>query len=319
MRWFISHKSAFEFWRDSLGREALAHKSVRGSSPPIKPSDARKLREENPQGLSKPLHVLVGSGNARKAAQGLHCHVGLGRFPAGSFLQVTSEYAVCSPELCFVQMAGELSLVELVSLGYEFCGTYRLGNRVDAERGFRDDVPHTSVVKLGSFIAKCAGHKGVKKAQRALRYIADGSASPMETVLTMLLCLPYQLGGYGFPLPQLNLAVDIQGSARNAGRKARYYCDLYWAKGQVDVEYDSDAYHVGSERIAKDALRRNALASAGITVMTVSKRQIDNTAELRETAERLSKLLGKRRQCPMPEFTGRHAELRKQLLPRVFR
>jgi hypothetical protein len=137
----------------------------------------------------------------------------------------------------------------------------------------------------------------------------------------MLLTLPYRLGGYGLPLPQLNYCITAPSSpsvhSEIASRKAKFYCDLYWPSHRVDVEYDSDAHHTGSDRIAKDALRRNALSSAGIIVLTVSRLQIVNADELYKVAKILSKFLNKRLKYSQPEFAARHKVLHKQLLPTV--
>ncbi len=216
-----------------------------------------------------------------------------------------------------MQMAGELSLVDLIVLGYELCGTYRLENAAQSEQGFRNDEPLTSVAKLRSYVAKIVNQKGRKKALRALQYIADNSASPMETILTMLLTLPYRLGGYGFKMPSLNYPVKVSHNAGRATDRNMLRCDLCWLDEKVVAEYDSDAYHTGAERIRRDAIRRNALTSAGMTMVTVSSVHVSNKTELEELALALSKLLGKRLKCPQPEFSHRQAELRKQILPKV--
>ena len=313
--------------------------------PQAKLFGVEELREKNFWGLATPLHVLVGSGNARKVNQNMHCHVYSGEFPDGSFVRMDSGLIVSSPELCFMQMADELSFIGLVALGYELCGSYRLGE-VSAEgkehrdmtsaganalsdreaekpkMGFRRDFPLTSLDSLSSYTARAAGLKGRKNALRALRYIAERSASPMETILSMLLTLPYSLGGYGFPKPMLNYRIEASaGAGKTAGKvtdkSKHYYCDLYWPEKKVDVEYDSDAFHTGSDRIAQDAIRRNALSSMGLTVISVSRKHVFETLKMRELAHVLSKLLGKRMQFSRKEFAYRHAKLREQLLPKM--
>jgi len=314
MRWIISHQSALEFWRKAHADEALAGKRLRATNPSAKPLNVKDLKNENPWNHDTPLHVLVGSDNARKNCRGLHCHISSGEFPDGSFIQMTQGLAVSSPELCFLQMAGELSFTDLVMLGYEFCGSYRLDS---SDQGFRGDLPLTSGARLNSYITKAAGLKGRTKASRALRFIADGSASPMETILTLLLILPYRFGGYGFPKPQLNYRIDMPADSEKTAGKPYYICDLYWPDGKVDVEYDSDAYHTGPERIANDAIRRNALISVNVTVVTVTRMQIIDTQSFRKLAELLSQRLGKRLKYPKKEFATRHASLRREFFPKA--
>jgi len=283
---------------------------------PAKPLDSRSLPDEHLVGFSEPLNILVGHLNARKVSKRLRSHTCSGRFPAGSFIQA-GKLVVSSPELCFVQMASELTIPKLVTLGYELCGGYRLEPGSKQDRGFHDDAPLTSATKLEAYIARATGIKGRKNALRAIRFITDGSASPMETALAILLTFPYRLGGYGFPLPVLNRPIKVPvGIRKNSGR-SELHGDLYWPDAQVDIEYDSDTYHTGAARITRDAIRRNALSSAGVTMITVTSRQVDRTASLREVADEMSRLLGKRLQCRMPEFAERHITLRSQVLPEV--
>jgi len=269
------------------------------------------------RGLSMPLHILIGGAHARRVVQGLRCHVGSRQYPYGSFIKMPYGLIVSSPELCFMQMATEFSLIELIVLGYELCGTYRLVRTGKLEQSFRNDLPLTNAALLNSYVSKATGQKGRVAAQKAIRFIADNSASPMETILTLLLTLPYRLGGYGFATPLLNYHIEVPGVAGRKTAKLQYYCDLYWPDAKVAVEYDSDAFHALPERIAKDAIRRNALLSIGVTVITVTRKQITNTVELRKIAHALSKLLDKRLQQQMPEFAARHVELRNLLLRNV--
>ena len=81
------------------------------------------------------------------------------------------------------------------------------------------------------------------------------------------------------------------------------------------VEYDSDEYHVGALRIEKDAIRRNALESVGVSMITVSRRQLTDATKMREVSEALSRLLGKRLVYADNKFTSINAELVRWLLP----
>jgi very-short-patch-repair endonuclease len=316
MEWIVSHQSALEFWRKAFSSEALTRKKLRSTALPTKPLDARELRLENPWRLGMPLHILVGNENSRKVSKSIKSHICTGKLPNGSFIQAASGLIASSPELTFLHMANELAFPELVALGYELCGSYRLDSDSEPDRGFRDDQPLTSVSKLSSYLTKAVGLSGHKNASKALRYIADNSASPMETILAILLTFPYRLGGYGFPKPLMNCPLRVSLEARKKMGGGKYSCDLYWPDEQVDVEYDSDTYHAEQYRIAKDAIRRNALSSAGVAVVTVTRKQVVSTAQLREVAEVLGKLLEKRLMCPMPEFTAQHVKLRSQLLPK---
>jgi hypothetical protein len=210
-------------------------------------------------------------------------------------------------------MATKLNLINLIQLGFELCGTYSLPahsepyvakTQESLDKGFVSCEALTNVKKLAGLISKLSGIHGHKRAMRALQFVADNSASPMETKLTMFLTLPYRLGGYGLPMPLLN--PRIEGSS--------YRCDLFWPKVKLAVEYDSDQFHTGADRIARDSMRRNDLALLGITVVTVTRQQVRNSVRFRETATLLSKHLEKRLQFRDPVFSECHFALKALLI-----
>jgi len=247
----------------------------------------------------------------------VHQHVFSGETPVGCFVNIGNRFMVSSPEFCFLQLASHLTLIELIVLGYELCGVYSLpvpGDKKVPEKGFYDRKELTSTNRLQAFLDSVPGAKGHKKAGRALRYLQDGSASPMETKLAMLMALPFKLGGYGFKMPEMNRRIDLTRSDRKYFKKSYYVCDLFWPDEQVAVEYDSDQFHTGSERIADDSNKRNALALAGIQVVSVTRLQLYSVIELESAARALAKHMGRRLFSKKSDFAAAHRELRKQLL-----
>ncbi|MCL2529013.1 MAG: endonuclease domain-containing protein [Coriobacteriia bacterium] len=247
----------------------------------------------------------------------MHQHVFSSETPVGCFMNVGRNLMMSSPEFCFLQMANHLSLVELLELGYELCGEYSLPLPHDKKvpkRGFYNRKQLTSTKKLQEFLNSMPGVKGSTKAIRALTYLQDGSASPMETKLALFMVLPYKLGGFGFEKPELNRRVNLTKSVRKYFRKEYYVCDLFWAEKKVAVEYDSDQNHTGSERIASDSKKRNALVSMGIQVVSVTKQQLYNSKELESAVRTVAKHMGKRLFPAKSNFPAAHLELRKELL-----
>lgn len=157
--------------------------------------------------------------------------------------------------------------------------------------------------------------RGSKKAKRAIRYLLDNSASPMETKLAILLTLPYLLGGYGFIAPELNSRIIPSKTVKRSVSKTFYSCDLYWPDYYLAVEYDSAQHHSGSEQINSDAKKKNALTLMGITVITVTKQQLYNGTEFEKVARVIANCLGKRLKFNKGSFALIHAELRRQLFP----
>ena len=314
MEVFLSHQTALQFWRQCrLARPGfLVRASEARVKPPMTPSDIKSWRANIPAGLSEPLNIMVGSQNARKISKGFASHYCKGSFPRNSFARTKAGYFVSGAEFCFLQMATILPLANLIQLGFELCGGYVLAPE-DAS-GFIKSKPVTTVARLRAFVNKMSGFHGCKLARKALQYILDGSASPRETILAVLLVLPYRLGGFGLAKPQLNFAVTPQRTARKATEKQCFYCDLYWPDARLAVEYDSDMFHAGIDQIAGDAKRRAALAFIGTTVVTVTNRQVSNSLEMKRVASLLAKHLGKTIRCQDPSFTNRHVKLRKQLV-----
>jgi len=313
MKTFISHQSALEFWRVQrvLPPDGAQRRCKTALSKNLPAIDEVRL-----PGLTPPLHIMLGKADIRRKRQDMKQHVFTGKTPVGSFYSVDDTLYVSSPEFCFIQMASVLPLVGLIELGYELCGSYSMHTAADpnvSARGFHLRDPLTSKKKLESFVSRMPGVKGHQTALRALRYILEGAASPMETKFAMLLTLPYRLGGFGLPKPELNARiVPKKADLRTAGKEF-YICDLFWPDKDVVAEYDSNQYHTGSAHIADDSKKRNALKAMGITVITATTQQVYDSNEFEKVARVIAKCLGKRLVYKNPGFAAAHKELRSIL------
>jgi len=322
MEILFSHKTALEYWRLHGCTNNTFTRRQRKRKAPIEAPETEALRKFDTGGLSYPLNIMVGTPNARRESQILHSRLFSGMMQEGSIVNVGEGLLVSSPELCFFQMASEMSLVKLVELGFELCGSYSKlvpdamsADSSDIKRGFKKRPPLTSVKRLSAYLRRMEGILGQKKLSIAINYIADGAESPMETILTMLLTLPYKYGGYGLSMPMLNAPINTTKIGNQSSDSNLYRCDLYWPKNNVVAEYDSDMFHTGSENIARDSIRRNALTSSGRTVMTVTKRQLYSTEEFNKVAKQLAAKTGKRLRLQRnQEFAGARQKLRALLL-----
>lgn len=266
-------------------------------------------------GIPAPLEFLVRGAGLRRQSSLHRCRSWSDVVPSGSFVRVSDRLFVSSPEFCLMQLASTLSYGRLACLCFEACGAYVLSSR--SVEGFLRAVPVTSPALLASFAERSAGLGGVRPFRRVIRRVLAGSASPMESVLAILLCFPRMLGGYGLPLPKMNYRVDVPCHAGSLADSPYYLCDLYWPSAHLAVEYDSDLSHAGSDRIASDAQRRNALESLGTTVLTVTKRRLYDEMAFDKTARQIMGHLGRRARddaSPRNEW-GRRMELRREILP----
>ena len=125
--------------------------------------------------LERPAHVLVGSAALGRPSKAVKSHLLTVPLSGTSFYRLGDGVFACVPALAFVQEAARgKSLVAMLELGYELCGTYRT-RRTGAAAAYGVE-PLASVRSLGGYAARNASVDGARKVGRALRYLADGSA-----------------------------------------------------------------------------------------------------------------------------------------------
>ena len=259
----------------------------------------------------RPYHVLVADAASRGKSQLVRSHVCAAAYPPGSFRRLTHDLYVSSPELCFLQLAPSLPFGRLALLGMELCGGYALD--ADDSEGFRRREPLSTAAALRRVSQRFSGVKGAKPARLAARFLVDGALSPMEAAVVLLLCAPTSRGGYGLAPPVLNAEVRLTRSS--ARWPASRFCDLYWPARRLAIEYDSNRFHVGADRIARDASRRAQLAREGVTVLTLTWDQVRDVIQFHEVALLVAARLQGGFRCSRSDLASRRAELRRQVLP----
>lgn len=261
-----------------------------GATPAFDPSIRDRFFSDG-----SPIHATVAHARLRRAGGGIETSVRKGPFHPRSFMRIEDGLYVSTPEMAFCEMASALSLEQLIALGFELCGTYRRASIFGSAR--YDATPLTSPAALASFIEKSPQFKGVKKARRALSFILADSASPRESELAMLLCLPYSLGGYGLPHPTMNAEMPLPKNVAATGRSS-LRCDLYWPAVRLDVEYDSAEFHSAERLLANDSMRRIALESMDVTSVNLTAEHLRRASLFDEAAQGIARILGKRVRLP---------------------
>lgn len=180
--------------------------------------------------------------------------------------------------------------------------------------------PFTNTAKISRFIeAVSQGHRRrsahMQKAEKALGSVLDSSASPRESILALMLTAERSKGGYALPMPILNQKIPINRSARHLFSHSYYRCDLFWPDANLAVEYDSDKFHSGVEKISQDSSRRGALNLLGIDVITVTNRQISHVSEMDRVARSIAKKLNCRIRAERRyDYPNRKLTLQNRLL-----
>lgn len=285
---FIGHKTALAYWRthDRNWAQPISQAAPQeNNSPYYSQIDTGILWKFSID--EKPVSILVSCKANMRKSQNLSPRIWSGKHPSRSFYKIAQDLYISTPEATFLQLGKESSLIQLITIGYELCGSYGLSAQSDS--GFLRREPRSNPQLIERYLEKCDGIHGVKAAKRASSYIAKGSASPMESLLSMLLCLPPSLGGFGLPRPELNFPIET-----NEGGIVMRRCDLYWPDQRFALEYDSDTFHSDASKLHLDSSRKSTLEKAGVHVVSVTKNQVFDRGQLFNLATIVSKRLEKR-------------------------
>ena len=311
---YVSHSSALHYWRtnppwyvlEGEGRNIRALRDCPGSDDQV-----RDLVLSEADFGERPIDVLVPVGAPRFRSI-LRYHVQKAPIPPNSLYPLWNGIHVVSPTLCFVELCNTLSFAEALELGMELCGTYAL-RPDDLEEYATRDYKLMSTVSLCRRVRAWKDIHGLVQARKVSRYLVDGCASPMETKLYLLLCLPQKYGGYNISRPEINAKIELSEEQRLIFRQESVKPDFLWRDYNLIVEYDGE-YHNDPDQIAKDAKRRVLLETMGYTVVTVKKQQVYDPLIFDEFATMIAKKTKKRVHPLTSKQQGAREELRDALL-----
>jgi len=239
-------------------------------------------------------------------------HMWSGKLPPGSLFSARDDVFVSSPEFVFLQLASQCTLAELVAYGCELCGTYAFDP--SSLRGFKKRLkPLTTKAKLIQYLEGAAGSKGVEKGLRAAHLVIENCASPMETAVALLLCLPYRYGGYGLIAPEMNFRIDLPLELQKRVGKSHLKADFYWQGCHVILEYQGEFDHSGRAAINADSNRLSVLRELGFSVEFLTWGQVVDLAGFELVVMRLSRSVGKRISTKYRGMTRARGELRDEL------
>lgn len=301
MKFLIGHSSALEYWK--LHDRGIDQGMSRAKHYFVKPSLATASLFENAEvsQLERPVHFVASHLETKPETLAYVCHGSKRSFTEKSALRIGKNLYVSTPEECFLQLASSFSLIQLIQAGFELCGSYAIrDNRLLVRE------PRMTVLSLNAYLTRIDTCYGIHKARIAAQHLLDDSASPMETALSMLLCLPTSMGGYGLPKPHLNYPIAQEGKL--------YRCDLCWPDKNLALEYDSDQYHSSFEKLHADSTRRIQIEASRIHVISVSKRQLFDVGAFNQLARAIAPYLGKRLRIRVRDFPAKRDQLRSGIL-----
>lgn len=310
---YISHETAFWIWR-KMGDHAFRAlkptrmRSLSNSNPTH--NTLTRFKRDYPDLLIGDIDALVRS-KERSHKTGVAFHTCQKPLPDRSFYMLDEGIYVASPELCLMQLARKCTTAQTVKLAMEMCGSYAID--VFDEDGFGKRMPLTNAQKLMAYAARLYSPNSNGKGVQFLKWTVDNAASPRETALCMLLCMPPRFGGYGIPLPQLNKRIELSLKEQLAVGKRYFDCDLYWQGKRVGMEYDSARFHTEMEKQEQDAVRRNMLQHKNIRMITATRLQVNQEGTFDELAHQVARALGKRMPTPKREHIAERRALRSTL------
>lgn len=197
----------------------------------------------------------------------------------------------------------------------ELCGSYARGVAGPRPASTRYHLPPLMTTSsLASFIGRNPRIRGSTEAKRILGYLVDGSASPMETALFLLITLPPDLGGYGLPKPELNAEIVIPGSASDSGKRQERFGDLVYRQERIVVEYQSERFHAQLGTTEDDEARREELEALGYTVMFITPARIRDRERFDRFIRRLADRLGVNRPPDSPGIRHLRDRLTDELI-----
>ena len=268
---------------------------------------------------ASPLFILVPGRAAKRRVRNVQQRACTHMVPSNSLRWLDNQVLVPSPELTFLLLAQHLSVEELIAVGMELCGRYRMtgattSDLLHSQSTAYDCDPLTSPRKIAGLIERAESFPGKLKARRACKYVEANSASPMETVLYLLLCLPRHVGGYGLPHPILNAKRAVNEHAGAFTFAHTLVPDLYWPAAMLDMEYDSDEFHANPESLRAGARRTLALRAMNVDVIAMTYDTIIDAEAFHEVARLVTRKLRKRFYKDDTAFQRKREGLRACLL-----
>lgn len=265
-----------------------------------------------PAGELGTIDVLFSRAFERGRGEDFCFHVMGGRTWEGLLVRASLDIYVVDEPLCLEQAAEWMSLAGLLEYAFELCGDYE--QTYDESGWSYDKVPrgHTKA-ELIARVDAMSEVRGARKARQALGRVMDGSRSPMETALALMVVSPRSDGGLGYRGAVMNERVDVPRELRRHYSSPYFELDIYAPRHHAALEYDGDE-HASLGRRTHDVDRASALASMGIEARNVTAQHFSRQLELHRVLAWFADRLGlhidmdadfQRRQNALREFAIR--------------
>ena len=260
----------------------------------------------NPLFGDSPIHLMVPDKSYSHRSKRIVTHYSRLAYPPGSFYSLGGGLFIASPELAFLQMGEYLNTVQLTEAATNLCA--RFYTDIHSARICRRSRQLVSIASLAAYLHRMHHVNGAQKSIAALRNAHEGSESPMETAVQLLLGMPKRLGGAGFPAYVCNHEISPGRHARLAAQRC-FRADICWPERRVIVEYDGKAFHRDAHR---DKRRINALEALGWRVFSLTSSDLFDLEVFELFLRQVARAIGYRMQLPK-NWRSLALELRREL------
>ena len=317
---YLGYDTAYRFWNlpiprtSTLGAARLAGPcdEARTGAGDLDETLARNPRLAK---LGMPLHIVVphGCSFTHDRFQRHSC-----RYQSqNSYIRLTEDVYVATPELCFLQMARGLGLLKLVLAGCRLSAV-----QVPSANGGQDHeiVPAATSSRriswyLDHFATKNA--PGLDIARKAAGLVIDRTASHRESQVAMVFFLPSELGCFELEPAECGTEIKVDPELQRHTHQSSYYPDFYWPGHKLVLEYDSNAWHATRTGLNHDSERDAAYGAMGLTAISLTNGQLGNTHLLDTVYMRLCQKMGIMPLAPTEEFERARDEFRLQIFGRT--
>lgn len=211
--------------------------------------------------------LLISDVNSASTRDNVVLHICKSKISLSMLLPIDAELKgfITSPEFTYLQIASKLDLIGTILAGSALCSDYFLNQDGRGGVSQRPNGPLTNRAAIAKFLSTQGRKRGIVPAKRALQYIVENARSPRETMLALLLCLPYNLGGFNLGTVELNKPLELEN---RYGEKITRIPDLTIQlkdkrekQGTALLDYDPAVTHAGGQKIMRDLDRENELVT----------------------------------------------------------
>lgn len=238
--------------------------------------------------LRSPVHLLVPDQRRRISDSGRCSHVWSGVIADGSLIRVAPSIFTASPEFNLLLEMRDRSLIDRVLAIMGFCGIFAIDE--SSEDRFVKRPQLTTVERLRSFAEGLGGGFGSHLLLEAAGFALERARSPLEARFALVLTMPWEMGGFAFPRPELNSRVDVGEKGSVLVGRSSLECDMVWHERRIVLEVNGRLRHEG--RFGDDLTKASALEMNGYSVRFVTSQQFRSPHQMLVLGSWLMERLG---------------------------